>query len=233
MTPTDLSSLFDSSQLMLDSMLGSLQIFISLSATFVMAMFIYWVYRQTYNGVLYSKNFNITLVMVAIAINAIVIGISGNLMLSLGMIGALSIIRFRTAVKDPRDTAFIFWSITVGIANGVEYYQLSIIASLFIATVLWGLSRSMNFEPSYMLILKYQDSRQWPEIKAHLENKQQVQNYFIRSDTIKNNAAGKLIEKVIEVRVKADQHEPLLDALRASSGVSTCTLLSSHGEFAE
>ncbi len=114
MNPTDLSQLFDSNQLLLDSSLGSLQILISLSATFVMAMFVYWVYKKTYNGVLYSKNFNITLVMVAIAINAIVIGISGNLMLSLGMIGALSIIRFRTAVKDPRDTAFIFWAITIG-----------------------------------------------------------------------------------------------------------------------
>ncbi|WP_028294593.1 DUF4956 domain-containing protein [Oceanobacter kriegii] len=229
MNPTDLSQLFDSNQLLLDSSLGSLQILISLSATFVMAMFVYWVYKKTYNGVLYSKNFNITLVMVAIAINAIVIGISGNLMLSLGMIGALSIIRFRTAVKDPRDTAFIFWAITIGIANGVEYYQLSLIASGFIAIVLWGLSRSFTFEPSYMLILKYQNSDQWPAVLQQLDDKQLVQSHFIRSDTLKNG----VIEKVIELRIQRGQQESLLNQLRSLDGIATCTLLSSHGEFTE
>ena len=157
----DLPQIIESTAAFSSTAMSSLQILLSLSVTFLMAMFIYFVYKRTYNGVLYSQNFNITLVMTAIAINSIVIGISGNLMLSLGMVGALSIIRFRTAIKDPRDTAFIFWSIMVGIANGVAFYQLSLIASVFIAVVLWGLSRKVSFEPAYMLIIKYQDGDAW------------------------------------------------------------------------
>ena len=135
----DLPQIIESTAAFSSTAMSSLQILLSLSVTFLMAMFIYFVYKRTYNGVLYSQNFNITLVMTAIAINSIVIGISGNLMLSLGMVGALSIIRFRTAIKDPRDTAFIFWSIMVGIANGVAFYQLSLIASVFIASIYYFL----------------------------------------------------------------------------------------------
>lgn len=229
MNPNDLSSLFESRQLLIETTLSSLQILTSLSATFVMSMFIYWVYRKTYNGVLYSQNFNLTLVITSIAINAIVIGISGNLMLSLGMVGALSIIRFRTAVKDPRDTAFVLWAITVGIANGVEYYQLSLISSAFMGVVLWGLSRSVSFEPSYMLILKYRSSDDWPAILEQLENRELVSSQFIRSDTLKAGA----IEKVIEVKICRGQQEALLARLRQLGGIDTCTLLSSHGEFTE
>jgi uncharacterized membrane protein YhiD involved in acid resistance len=229
MNATNLSQLFENSTLFSENTLDMLQILLSLSMTFLMAMFIYFVYKRTYNGVLYSQNFNITLVMTAIAINAIVIGISGNLMLSLGMVGALSIIRFRTAVKDPRDTAFIFWSIMVGIANGVQYFELSFIASLFIAVVLWGLSRSVTFEPAYMLIIKYPRSTSWAPVQAILDNKAFVSSYLTRSDTLKNE----VVERVTEVKIKRGQQESLLDQLRACPSVDHCILLSSNGEFTE
>jgi len=125
----DISQLLNIDQL---SSFSAVDILISLAITFTVSMFIFFVYKQTYSGVLYSKNFNITIVMTSLIVNMIMIGISGNIVLSLGMVGALSIVRFRTAVKDPKDTAFLFWAITVGIVNGVAFYELTLISSLFI-----------------------------------------------------------------------------------------------------
>lgn len=226
MNGTDLSQLFNFDKFVVGSAFGPLQILLSLSITFLMAMFVYYIYKKTYTGVLYSKNFNLTLVMTALTVNAIIIGISGNIILSLGMVGALSIVRFRTAVKDPKDTAFIFWALTIGVINGVGYYELSLISSLFIAAVMVILSRTASYETSYMLIIKYADDV-YTKIEASL--KKDFQQYFIRSDSRK----GDLTEKVIEVKLKNNNAEPALQTLRSTKGVESCVLLASNGEFAE
>ena len=106
--------------------LTAADIIISLTITFLTALFIYLIYKKTYSGVLYSHDFNITLIIVSMVVAVIMIGISRNLALSLGLIGALSIVRFRNAVKDPKDVTFLFWAISVGIVNGVQFYKLSI-----------------------------------------------------------------------------------------------------------
>ena len=226
MNGIDLSQLFAIDKVVLESAFSPLQILLSLSITFLMALFIYFVYKKTYNGVLYSKNFNLTLVMTAITVNAIIIGISGNIILSLGMVGALSIIRFRTAVKDPKDTAFIFWAITIGVVNGVGYYELSVITTLFITFVLFFLSRTNTYKPSYMLILKYKDHA-YEEIEKIL--KKEFLQYFVRSDS----RQGELTEKVVEVKIKGESPEKGLKKIRDTKGLETCVLLSSNGEFSE
>ncbi|MFZ5392201.1 MAG: DUF4956 domain-containing protein [Patescibacteria group bacterium] len=226
MNGVDLSQLLDIDKLLLSSALSPLQILLSLSITFLMSIFIYCVYKKTYNGVLYSKNFNLTLIMTALIVNAIVIGISGNIILSLGMVGALSIIRFRTAIKDPKDTAFLFWAITIGVINGVSYYELSLIASLFVAIVLFFLSKKGISEPSYMLILKYRD-----EAYENLEPllNRYFSKYLIRSDS----NTDQYVEKVIEVRLKPKLREEALKDIRGVKGLESCVLLSNNGEFAE
>lgn len=229
MNSIDLSSLLALDKVLIDTAFSPLQILLSLSMTFVMAMFVYFVYKKTYNGVLYSKNYNVTLVISALSINAIIIGISGNLILSLGLVGALSIVRFRTAVKDPRDTAFMFWVITIGVVNGVAYYELSILASLFIAGVLFVLSRSAGFEPTYMLIVRYADPKTFDSVHTLLTNKTHIRRFFVRSDTRKADH----IEKVIEVKFASGAQEQFVQDVRALDGVTNCTLLSSNGEFAE
>lgn len=229
MNGINLSELLALDKLLIDTSFSSLQILLSLSMTFLMAMFIYFVYKKTYNGVLYSKNFNITLVISALAINAIIIGISGNLILSLGLVGALSIVRFRTAVKDPRDTAFMFWAITIGVVNGVAYYELSILASIFIAGVIAVLSRKASFEPTYMLILHYTGAEAYEKIQNILTNQNRIKRFFIRSDMHKDTHT----EKVVEVKFLPSVQEAVLADVRAIAGVSQCTLLASNGEFAE
>ena len=226
MNGVDLSQLFNLDKLLLESAFNPLQIALSLSVTFLMAVFIYIVYKKTYNGVLYSKNFNTTLIITALTVNAIMIGISGNIILSLGMVGALSIIRFRTAVKDPKDTAFLFWAITVGVINGVAYYELSLMASLFIAVVLFVLSRRATFEPAYVLIIKYTDGN-YEEIEEVI--REFFSYSFVRSDSHKKD----LIEKVIEVKVDPSKQEEALKTIREIEGVENCILLASNGDLSE
>lgn len=226
MNGTDLSQLFSLDKLLISSSFTLLQIFLSLSITFVIAMYIYFIYKKTYNGVLYSKNFNLTLVITSLIVNALMIGISGNLVLSLGLVGALSIVRFRTAIKDPKDTAFLFWAISIGVINGVGFYELSIMATLFISLVLVILSRSASFEPSYMLIVKYPEGI-YPQIEKILET--EFQKFFIRTDSRKSE----FTEKVIEVKMKAGNQENALTKLRAIPEMQSCNLLSSNGEFSE
>lgn len=226
---SDLTELFTGNQTLLQSEFNIWQIVLSLLITLIMVLFVYFVYKKTYNGVLYSKNFNITLIMTALVVNAIMIGISGNIVLSLGMVGALSIIRFRTAVKDPKDTAYLFWAITIGIINSVAYYELSLMATIFIAIILFILSRHDNYEPTYVLIVKYRGAKNtFAEISKVLE-KYFGNKYFIRNDS--ND--GKLTEKVIEAKIKEEEQEDILADIRKISDVKSCVLLASNGEFAE
>ena len=225
MTTVNLDQLFND-QLSLTTAFTPLQILLSLMITFLMALFVHWVYKKTYSGVLYSKNFSITLVMVALVVNAIVIGLSGNLILSLGMVGALSIIRFRTAVKDPKDTAFLFWVIAIGLVNGVSYYILSLVSTFFITVALFFLSKFSSFEPSYVLIISYKEST-FKEIEPLLEST--FTSFFITSDSSNGNE----VERVIEVKLANKKYESALRNIRNIPGVISCVLLASNGEFAE
>ena len=137
------------------SSLNSSDIFINLLITLVIGIFIFYIYKKTFQGVLYTQAFNVSLVMVSLVTALIIMTISSNLILSLGMVGALSIVRFRTAVKDSMDIVYMFWAISVGIANGAGYFKISLIGSLFIAAVLIVLSRYRESSNPYLLIINY------------------------------------------------------------------------------
>ena len=116
-------------------------IVISLVSSLATGLLIAWVYRKAFQGVLYQKSYAAAIVMTCLVTTMVIMVISGNLVLSLGMVGALSIIRFRAAIKDPLDIVYMFWAVGVGIANGVGYFQVSIISSVFIGLVmLWAKS---------------------------------------------------------------------------------------------
>ncbi len=218
--------LFSSDQLVLGSKFGPQEIVLSMVITFLIAMFIYYVYKFTYSGVLYSKSFNITLVMTALIVNVIMIGISGNIVLSLGMLGALSIVRFRTAVKDPRDTAFIFWAITIGIINGVAFYDLAVISTLFIALILIVLSKMSVLEPPYVVVMAHKGTDNTEIAKVLSKHCKQVK---MRSDAVR----GDEHEQIAEVKLRGDVSKGLLEDLRNLKGMAKCILLSSTGELAD
>ena len=130
-----------------------LSILIALSVSLVCGFFIAYIYRTQYQGVLYHQSHATSLILISLVTTMVIMVISGNLVLSLGMVGALSIVRFRGAIKEPLDIVYLFWAVGVGIANGVAYFSVSIISSLFIGLVLIYLKRSIVKIESKLLVI--------------------------------------------------------------------------------
>ena len=171
------------------------QMALSVGVAFLMGIFILLVYRQTFRGVLYSKGFAISLVLLAMVTALVIRTISSNLALSLGMVGALSIVRFRTAIKDSRDTVYIFWSIIVGICCGVGDYAVACIGSAvtFAVILLLGCIKSDN---RMLLIIRAHRSKQEP-IKA------QVYKLFRAKATLRvENTTEDTVELIYEITQK-------------------------------
>jgi len=202
-------------------------ILLNLLVSFLLAMFIYFIYRKTYSGVMYNKNFSITLLMTALIVTGIMMTITGNLALSLGMVGALSIIRFRTAIKDPKDVTFLFWAVSIGIMNGVSYFQLSIVLTVLLGAMMYIMSKRMPaLHLPYILMVKY-SSIDDEKMEALLKNS--CSRFRIRNTSL-SDAEG---EKTIEVRVKKGQESKLLHEIKALKGVKKVILFSHEGELAE
>lgn len=131
-----------------------LEALICLLAAVVLAFFMYFVYRKTYTGVAYSRNFNVSLVLLAIITTIAMLAIGNNLTLSLGMVGSLSIIRFRTAIKEPKDIAFVFWAISIGLCCGASMYIISALGSLVLAAVLLLFAKNPYDSAAYLLVVR-------------------------------------------------------------------------------
>jgi uncharacterized membrane protein YhiD involved in acid resistance len=198
-------------------------IFFSLSATIILGMFVFYVYRNTFRGVLYTQTFNISLVMIAIVTNVVIITVSSNFILSLGMVGALSIVRFRTAIKDSMDIVFMFWAISIGIANGAGMFKISFISSLFIALTLFFLTRyKTNYTP-YMLIINYENNSD-NDIYEYI--KKYMGKFNIKSKAIADGSS----ELMIEIRIK-NNNTTHVDALSKLDKSITTTLISYNGDY--
>lgn len=127
---------------------------ICLLAAVVLALFMYFVYRKTYTGVVYSRNFNVSLVLLAVITTIAMLAIGNNLTLSLGMVGSLSIIRFRTAIKEPKDIAFVFWAISIGLCCGANMYIIAVMGSLVLAVVLVVFSKNPYDSAAYLVVVR-------------------------------------------------------------------------------
>ncbi len=201
-------------------------ILINLAVAFVIIMFIYFIYRATFTGVLYSKNFNITLVIVSLVTTAAVKVISSNIVLALGMEGDLYIVRFRMAVKDPKDVGFLFWAITNGIICGISAYSLAVISALFIGLIILILSKKLRILEPYLLILNIKDM----DIEA-LEDilKKYTTMYKLRSKIIEEEK----IQTIIEIKIKKDKISLLLNKLKSLDEVEHTKLVSYEGDLEE
>jgi len=201
-------------------------IIVALLVTLVMSLSIFYVYKKTYSGVLYSKNFNVTLVVVSLVVCVIMMGISRNLALSLGLIGALSIVRFRNAIKDSKDVAFLFWSISIGIINGVQFYKLSITATIFIGIVIVMLCKKIVLNNPYLLILK---GRDLDEGKVFLTLKKYCSRSQIRNRVLSDTEN----ELTVEVKLKDKDHKAMLEAVKKVKGVESINMVSYEGDLFE
>ena len=197
------------------------RVLLSLVITFVITLFIFFMYRKTFSGVLYTRNFNVGLVLTGLVVNLVVLPISSNIALSLGMVGALSIVRFRTAIKDPADIVFTFWAIAVGIINGAGLYMIAIVGTPVIAVFLYVLSRA-NFRSNdpYLLVVNYSSEAEEAVQKA-------VPKHKLRSRTV--TPAG--VELILEVRMKT-KDAPQVDELMKIKGVNNAALVSYNADVA-
>ena len=200
-----------------------LTIVVSLVLAFAVGLFIAWIYRRNFRGVMYSNNFALTLVLMTLITCPVVMCIKESIQLSMGMVGALSIVRCRTAVKDPLDTAYMFWALTMGILLGAGQFFLTVLAvvgiGILITVVVNVQAKRMN---SFLLVLRMGDEaeRAANQIVAGLRTQQ------LKSKTVSSNG----IEATYEIRV--DKPDALLNKLRSVQGVYDATLVSYSGESA-
>ena len=201
--------------------LTPMKMVLALSMGFVVGLIIALVYRKAFRGVLYSPSFATTLIMLCMITTPVVMCIKSNIALSMGMVGALSIVRFRTAVKDPLDTAYMFWALTMGILLGAGQFFLTACAVVGIGLLLTVLvhiqSRGLN---SYLLVVRMaeESERQANQLVNNLKVMQ------LKSKTVSANG----VEATYEVRV--DKPDALLNKLRALPGVYDATLVAYNGE---
>ena len=201
-----------------------LDMVISLALAFAIGLFIFEVYRKTYRGVMYSRSFGVTLLALAIITDLAIMTVTSNVVLSLGMVGALSIVRFRTAIKEPLDIAFLFWSIVVGIMLGAGMIPLAVFGSIILGVILLLFSNHSTNETPYILVLQCEDEAVEKEAVALLSKR--VKRQVIKSKTVTKNG----IELTVEVRIP-DSAAQFVNELSALPGVSAATLVSYNGEY--
>ncbi len=225
---TTLNDLLSGTGFSLQSNLTTQDILLSLLVTFVLSLFIFFIYKKTYAAVLYSRDFNITLIIVSMVVTVIMLGISRNLALSLGLIGALSIVRFRNAIKDPKDIAFLFWSISTGIVNGVQFYKLSLISSAVIGLVLLVLGKRLTINQPYLVIIKSNKEGVENDTLINVLRKNCLK-YRVRSSSISDDIS----DLSIEVKLKKGKESVIAKELKSIRNVSKVNMFSFNGDLSD
>ena len=202
--------------------LTPMKVLIALIMGFVVGVVIAFVYKKCYRGVLYSPSFSLTLVMLTLITTPVVMCIKSDIALSMGMVGALSIVRFRTAVKDPMDTAYMFWALTMGILLGAELYVIALVVVLGISVVLFLMTFVKLSNPNaYLLVLHYDEAAEY-DIQQQL--RRTVKNRRLRSKTMTRAGA----EMTYEVRL--DNKQDLVASMLNIDGVHDATLVACQTE---
>ncbi len=199
-----------------------LQMAISLFIALCIGLFIYYIYKKCFRGVVYTHSFNVTLVLMSLITCMIIMTISTNIILSLGMVGALSIVRFRTAIKDPLDIVFMFWAISVGIATGARIYPTAIVGSLFIGLTVYLLTKYKVKGQAYLLIVHYNEQADFA-VNYHITRLK----HTLKSKTLRKDYT----ELVIEMKI-VDENTEFVKELSTIDGVIDASLVSYTGDYA-
>ena len=194
----------------------------------VLAMFMYYIYRKTYTGVAYSRNFNVSLVLLAIITTIAMLAIGNNLTLSLGMVGSLSIIRFRTAIKEPKDIAFVFWAISIGLCCGANMYIIAVLGSAVITALLFAFKMDLYERSAYLLVVR-SAAGAMPAEEMEALLKENTASYRVRM----SNATGREEEVTYEISLsgrKKQTPQALQKQLMELQGVCSVNFVSYSGE---
>lgn len=196
-------------------------ILVCMAAALVCGIIIYLVYRFFYRGVVYSDNFNILLIMITVVTSFIIMTISANIVLSLGMVGALSIVRFRSAVKDPLDIGFLFWGIAAGLTCGAGLYFVALVGTVVVAVIYIVLNFAKKEKKNYLLIIHYSDEAE-EQVSALLA----AMKYKLKSKTLSDGGT----ELTVEIKISKNDTAPAA-RFKTVKGVNEVTLLEYNGEY--
>lgn len=225
MANLNFNDIFKSSILEKTASFSFIDSLIGLLVAFAVGLFIYFVYKKTFSGVIYSHTFNISLIVMSMATALIIMGISSNVLLSLGMVGALSIVRFRTPIKDPMDIVYIFWAIVAGILCGAGFMLLAIMGSIAIGLVLLIFINRITIENPYLVVVRYNENA----IEKSLDHviSENAKKHSLKSKSV---MPGNNYEITYEVRIK-DNDMSFINNISDIEGVESAIMLSYDGNF--
>lgn len=201
-----------------------LDIGIAFFLALAIGLFIFLVYKKTFAGVMYSSSFGVSIIAMTLITTLIILAVTSNIILSLGMVGALSIVRFRTPIKEPLDIAFLYWAISAGIVIGAGLIPLAVIGSVFIGIILLVFINRKSSDTPYIMVLNLENDK--AETDCITLIKAQTKKYLVKAKTVSNSG----IELTIEVRL-LDMSAKVLNELQAINGVNHACLVSYNGEY--
>lgn len=218
------SDIFKSSFLEQATEFSILDVGIAMLLSFALGLFIFLVYKKTFAGVMYSASFGISILAMTLITTLIILTVTSNIILSLGMVGALSIVRFRTAVKEPLDIAFLYWAIAIGIVVGAGLIPLGIIGSIFIGIILLVFVNKKSSDTPYIVVLNLTSDKAESDCMATIKAK--TKKSLIKAKTVSRNG----IELTVEVRL-IDMSTEFLGEMLKINGVNNACLVSYNGEY--
>lgn len=218
------NDIFKSSFLENVTSVSILDMAIALVLAFGLGMLIFLVYKKTFAGVMYSSSFGVTLVALTMITTLVILAVTSNVVLSLGMVGALSIVRFRTAIKEPLDIVFLFWSIAVGIVLAAGMIPLAVIGSVVIGLMLLVFVNRKTHVNPYIVVLQCDGYDSETQARTFLES--HAERYAVKSKSARKG----LVELNLEVRLK-DGNTDFINALSELDGVESAVLVSYNGDY--
>lgn len=218
------NDIFKSSFLENVSTVSILDMALALVLAFCLGLFIFMVYKKTFSGVMYSSSFGVTLIALTMITTVVILAVTSNVVLSLGMVGALSIVRFRAAIKEPLDIAFLFWSIAVGIVLAAGMIPLAVIGSVIIGIILLVFVNKNSYTNPYIVVLQCSGKDSEKRAIEYLKN--QVNKVVVKSKTVQKGN----IELNLEIRLKEDNTD-FVNELSEIEGVKSAVLVSYNGDY--
>lgn len=218
------NDIFKSSFLENISSVSILDIAVSLVLAFGIGLFIFLVYKKTFSGVMYSSSFGVTLIALTMITTVVILAVISNVVLSLGMVGALSIVRFRTAIKEPLDIAFLFWAIAVGIVLAAGMIPLAVVGSIVIGIILLVFVNKKSHLNPYIVVVNCVNHDSEQRVMDFLNK--QVQRCVMKSKTAQKGS----IELNLEIRMK-EENTDFINILSEMNGVNSAVLVSYNGDY--
>lgn len=218
------SDIFKSSFLDNVSAVSVFDMALALTLSFGLGLFIFFIYKKTYQGVMYSSSFGVTLMAMTMITTLVILAVTSNVVLSLGMVGALSIVRFRTAIKEPLDIAFLFWAIAAGIVLAAGMIPLAVIGSVIIGLILLVFVNKKQEASPYIVVLQCDGAESEAAARAYLESN--TKKCVVKSKTARRGS----VELNLEVRLQSDDTD-FINALSELDGVHSAVLVSYNGDY--